>query len=108
MDGSARPSDGRTITYCLVPPDLAGELHDLLRRHLRHEPSVEVVVERRREERRQEPHRRAEPLTTPEERRRVRNVDGRRVADRRGPAMQVEPPGELPAELRAHADRLAF
>src|SRR5437764_14919064 len=108
MDGSARPKDGRTITYCLVPPDLAGELHDSLRRHFRQEPSVEVVVERRREDRRRKPQRRASASAHSDERRRVKNSEGRRVADRRGPALTVEPPTELPPEAGPHADRIVF
>lgn len=77
---------------CIVPRELAPELHELLRTHWRRDPSIVVVVERRRTERRR----------TPE-------IGGRRSAQRRGAvAPVVAAPPDLPPAARAHADRLTF
>src|SRR5215218_6205429 len=103
MDGKA----GRQITYWIVPADLAGELHDALRRHFKRSPDVEVLVERRGGSRRSEP-RRAVEGDAETERRRVRLRDGRRAADRRATEGSVEPPRPLPAPAAPHAERLRF
>lgn len=97
------------ITYCIVPRELAPKLHDTLRDHFRDNPSVRVVVERRRGERRKAERRRAEEAepSEVEERRRIRSVCGRRVADRRATTVPVEPP-PLPRKARRYADRLVF
>jgi RNA polymerase sigma-70 factor (ECF subfamily) len=108
MDGKAGAPTGRTITYCIVPQDLAAELHDRLRRHFRRDDSVEVIVEQRQAGRRSGSERRAADADGGEDRRLVRNVEGRRVADRRGPAMPVDPPDGLPDAALAHLDRLVF
>jgi RNA polymerase sigma factor (sigma-70 family) len=100
-------TEPRTITYCVVPSELAGELHESLRRHWRDDP-VEVIVERRRDDRRSAPRRRrsGEPPAG-RERRSVRSVEGRRVAERRtGSARPLEL--TLPPEAEPHAHQLAF
>jgi RNA polymerase sigma-70 factor (ECF subfamily) len=98
----------RHVTYCILPTDLAGELHDLLRRHYLGS-DVEVIVERRTLDRRRGVHgRRQHAADHVEEKRFVRGGDGRRVADRRAPATTVEPPAALPPDLQAHAARLRF
>jgi RNA polymerase sigma-70 factor (ECF subfamily) len=74
-------------TYCLVPPDLATELHDLLRAHYRRNPSVVVVVDRRWP-------RLAPPNGDP-------MGDGDTFVD-------VEDPPPLPFRVRRHAERIRF
>jgi RNA polymerase sigma-70 factor, ECF subfamily len=85
---------GRTI-YCVVPRDLAPELHDTLRDHWRNEASVVVVIERRGPDRR-----RGEPAAST-------TVRDRRVGDRRG-ASAIQTPVDLPRKARRHARRLVF
>lgn len=87
--------------YCVVPTDLAPELHELLCDHWRDDPSVVVMVERRRGERRRS---RNGHVRSPE--RRARS-NGRAGGDRREAAHAQPPPG-LPRPARLHADRLAF
>jgi RNA polymerase sigma-70 factor (ECF subfamily) len=103
---AATPVPSRT--YCLVPRDLAPRLHECLRRHFAANPAVDVVVERRGTDRRGLPdrRRRAEPVT--QERRRIRSVSGRRVADRRAVMVDVRLELPLPRRARPHAERLAF
>jgi RNA polymerase sigma-70 factor (ECF subfamily) len=98
--------------YCVVPADLAGRLHDTLRRHFAEDSTVEVVVEQRRRDRRATRERRAVPGgdNRADERRRIHNPAGRRIADRRAPAVDLstaEHP-ELPRRARRHADQLTF
>ena len=97
------------MVYCVVPPELAAELHDALREHFRDDPAVSVVVDARRGSRRTRSDRRrtAEPRAPAPERRRVRGRDGRRIADRRATAEFLAPP-ELPREAEPYADRLGF
>jgi RNA polymerase sigma-70 factor (ECF subfamily) len=97
-----------TVTYCIVPRDLAGELHDHLREQWRDDPSIEVIVERRAKHRRGADRRRR-PGTPPGgvERRAVRNPQGRRVAERRAAKARVLP-RPLPAKARPHANRFLF
>lgn len=98
----------RRTLYCVIPRELASELHDHLRTHWRDDPTVVVVVERRRDDRRRLERRRGAATQPPDpERRRVRGSDGRRVADRRAMALPAVPPA-LPARARPHANRLLF
>ncbi len=41
------------MIYCVVPPELAGELLPQLEAYYADDPGVEVIVDRRREERRE-------------------------------------------------------
>jgi RNA polymerase sigma-70 factor, ECF subfamily len=93
--------------YCVVPWELADELHEELREHFRGDPNIDVVVERRRRERRTGDQRRHAEASAPRDRRAIRNADGRRVADRRAPVAGIDPP-TLPKRVRPHADLLAF
>jgi RNA polymerase sigma-70 factor (ECF subfamily) len=101
------PARRKTI-YCVVPRDLAGELHDLLREEWRDDDSLVVVVERRQRERRQG-ERRGDPPADGEgpERRRIPSRGGRRVAERRLLAVTTSP-ADLPAKARPHVHRLQF
>lgn len=109
----ASASKTRHVTYCIVPADLAAELHDPLRRHFKR-TDVEVVVEDRSDERRGAQQRRTEVSSRPasepdpDERRQIPAPHGRRVGDRRAPALAVEPPVALPRPAQAHAARLHF
>jgi len=97
------------LVYCVVPPELAAELHDALRENFRGDSSVSVVVDLRRGSRRAREDRRraAEPRTLAADRRRIRGPDGRRVGDRRATTDVVTKP-EMPPEAAAYADRLIF
>jgi RNA polymerase sigma-70 factor, ECF subfamily len=84
------------MLLCLVPRQVADETIEPLRAALA--PRWHVLVERRTRMRRRVGDRRAATATSAADRRRVRNVDGRRVADRRvGGRPALAPP--LPAEL---------
>jgi RNA polymerase sigma-70 factor (ECF subfamily) len=97
------------MIYCVVPRELASQLHDRLRRHFRDDPQVEVIVERRTGDRRGRSDRRSRrAVAAPEgERRRVRARSGRRVGERRAEHVAIRSL-ELPRSLRRHADRLTF
>lgn len=97
----------RAVLYCIVPPDLAGELHDPLREHFAADPRVEVIVEQRWRDRRRTADRRTQAAPMSEELRRVRAPAGRRADERRAPTIDVEPP-QLPRRVRPYADRLVF
>jgi RNA polymerase sigma-70 factor (ECF subfamily) len=101
-------SQPRTVTYCIVPRDLAGELHERLREHWRDDPGIEVIVERRTDDRRGATRRRGSgPPPGGVERRAVRNPEGRRVAERRAAKTRVLP-RPLPGSARQHAHRFVF
>jgi RNA polymerase sigma-70 factor (ECF subfamily) len=109
--GGEREVAKRSVVYCVIPSELAGELHEPLRRHFADDPGVDVVVEQRWRGRRGGQDRRGAELPPPAEagdRRRIRAAEGRRVADRRAAALPVEPPVALPRKARAHADQLVF
>lgn len=112
-DRGDRPRAGearrRAVLYCVVPRELAGKLHEPLRRHFREDPNVKVIVERRVGERRSgEDRRRSVPgAARRRDRRKVRHPGGRRVGERRAAVSAVEPP-PLPRKLRRHVHRLAF
>jgi RNA polymerase sigma-70 factor (ECF subfamily) len=98
----------RTVLYCVVPSDLADELHDPLRNHFRGDPGVSVVVDWRvRERRRQDRRTGSEEQATGVDRRRIRSVAGRRVSERRASTLDVEAPA-LPPLARPHIDRITF
>jgi RNA polymerase sigma-70 factor (ECF subfamily) len=104
MEGRAT----RHVVYCIVPSELAGELHDILRKHYKRDREVEVVVERRAHDRRAQTRRNAADGPTPPERRTVRASGGRRAAERRAVEMPVEPPRPLPDRLAGHAEQIFF
>lgn len=107
---SARDRAGPPITYCLVPRELAGKLHEELREHFRGDPAIEVVVERRSAERRGGADRRAPGVDSRDrmsDRRRIPAVAGRRAGERRAAQEPVDTP-PLPRRLRRHAGRLEF
>jgi RNA polymerase sigma-70 factor (ECF subfamily) len=99
---------GARVTFCVVPRDLAGVLHELLRRHFSDDASVTVVVERREAERRSPAERRREQAAAlARERRRTATPGGRRVAEQRT-ARVSEAVAALPRAARRHAARLTF
>jgi RNA polymerase sigma-70 factor (ECF subfamily) len=99
----------RSVTYCVVPEDLAAKLHEPLRRHFAREAGrVEVVVERRRAERRGGKQRRSATAEVAVERRKVLGPLGRRLGERRDALVEVEPPAVLPGRARPHAPRIVF
>ena len=108
--GAGDTTQGRSVSYCVVPADLADKLHETLREHFREDPGIQVVVERRREERRSAVGRReaSQALTGESERRRVRSASGRRVADRRAMTVGASTPPPIPRKARRYAERLVF
>jgi len=76
----------RPTIYCVVPGALADDLYDTLVDYYKHDPNVEVIVDRRSQGRRRERDRRGEPradgLPTAEEqlpRRMIRDRRNRRA-----------------------------
>jgi RNA polymerase sigma-70 factor (ECF subfamily) len=101
-NGDAR----RTVYYIVIPVGLARELHDRLRRWFAGDDSVAIVVETRRTDRRRRDRRAAEDEPPPAgDRRRIRNLRGRRIAERRAPVVRVHPP-VLPDFARPYAHEL--
>jgi DNA-directed RNA polymerase specialized sigma24 family protein len=96
------------MIVCVVPRQLERKLAARLRGALA-PAGVEVVVDRRDGEDRRARSRRHSPGRPRRmlERRGVRAADGRRVAERRLPAVPVERPS-LPWRLRTAAERVAF
>jgi RNA polymerase sigma factor (sigma-70 family) len=95
---------------CLVPRDLADELHEPLREHFRDRTDVEVIVERRGgNDRRSGADRRRRNLGPPPEgeRRLPRKLAERRLAERRTAASETEPP-PLPEWAEAFRPGLSF
>lgn len=92
------------MIYCILPEELAAELHDLLRRHFRSQPGIEVVVERRAGERRRGERREAGRAAPVAERRGQR----RRARERRTSLVEVAPPAGLPPRVRFHLARIRF
>jgi len=100
-------SSTRPIIYCVIPADLADELHEPLRDFYREEPGIQVVVEQRQADRRRARDRRAAQAPVAEERRRLRARSGRRVEQRRAELRPAEPPA-LPTLAEPHRDLLRF
>jgi hypothetical protein len=102
--------EGRSTVYCLIPGDLpeAQRLDEILRRHFRDDPNVEVVIERRRAERRSGADRRYWD-TGPSGRfeRRAGEEAERRRGERRAPLVPVGL-GPVPSRAIQHADSLTF
>jgi RNA polymerase sigma-70 factor (ECF subfamily) len=96
------------LVYCIVPRELAPRVHDALREHFRGDPGVTPIVEFRRTSRRRLPDRRQVDRAPAQERRRIRNADGRRVAERRTPTALVESHPSLPPVASEFADSLVF
>jgi RNA polymerase sigma-70 factor (ECF subfamily) len=97
----------RTVYYIVIPAALAKKLHDRLLRYFDSDPHVAIVVETRRSDRRRADRRGAkgEPPPRTGDRRRVRNLRGRRIAERRAPAVPVQPP-RLPRFAEPYADQI--
>ena len=97
------------MIYCIVPRELAPKLHDELRDFFRGEPGVEAVVERRVGDRRKQPDKRSTETAAlvSQDRRKIRNKEGRRVADRRATQVTTAPVA-LPRKAKPYSDRLVF
>jgi RNA polymerase sigma-70 factor (ECF subfamily) len=99
-ENSAR--NARPRIYCLIPRELAGRLHELLRRHFRDDPGVEVIVERRGMQRRVKPSDKARTGDQAKW-----GGDERRIGERRAASVAVAPV-ELPRAARRYAEQLTF
>ena len=96
------------IIYCVIPADLADELHEGLREFYREEPGIQVVVEQRQADRRHRRDRRQQAVAAVEQdRRQLRAKSGRRVEERRAEQRPAEPPA-LPDDFEPHRERLLF
>jgi hypothetical protein len=82
-------------------------MHDPLRAHFADATDVEVVVEGRAWDRRAAAERRSHDAGVPDERRRIRASEGRRIAERRAAALAVDAP-VLPRRFRALCEQLVF
>lgn len=108
--GGSGGFEKRRVVYCLIPPELAPKIHDLLRRHFADDPNLEVIVERRGRERRKRADRRARPAKRPvrAERRQIRSPTGRRMGERRAALVPVDEAPPLPRRARRYAPQLTF
>jgi hypothetical protein len=102
------PDEGSTI-YCLVPEDRP-KLRELLVRHLRDVPGIEVIAERRARDRRTGEDRRvgASQRSEAGERRRLNPEPERRGQHRRAEVALRTPPVPLPPEASRYADEIVF
>lgn len=97
----------QATVYCLVPPELADEVLDVLRDHYAGEPTVAVIVDRRLRRRRSGADRRTLTLPPPPEVAARRSGRERRVrADRRAPVVPRRL--TLPEQALPHAERLRW
>jgi RNA polymerase sigma factor (sigma-70 family) len=99
------------MTYCLVPHGLAPKVARLLERSWRDDSTISVVIERRVHERRTSGELRGEALDLRPpmlgDRRRIRYLDGRRLAERRAILVPVAGPS-VPRVVRKFANQLTF
>lgn len=117
--GGAESREGvaqeRRVVYCLVPADLADQLHELLRFEYAELPDVEVVVERRSGEDRRKRSQQglaADAATLAKKAGDLNgdvgdDLEGRRVGERRAHQVAIEPL-PLPRRARRHSRRLVF
>jgi hypothetical protein len=103
------PREQDSTIYCLVPEDRP-KLRELLVRHLRDVPGVEVIAERRAGDRRTGEDRRVGASERPRgwERRRLNPEPERRGQHRRAEVALRTPPVPLPPEASRYADEIVF
>ena len=93
-----RMPDTPPFVFCLVPPELSGELLQPLRDHFKDEPLMDVIVERR-----------GAPENETFDERVSRELRDRGYAEQRAPVVpREELLTGLPPELAEHAGRLEF
>jgi hypothetical protein len=107
--GSAtKPGENGSTIYCLVPENRP-RLRELLSRHLRDVPGIEVMSERRGKDRRTSEDRRHGAGRPPDgERRRFNPEPERRGKRRRADVELLKPPVPLPPEANRYADEIVF
>jgi RNA polymerase sigma-70 factor, ECF subfamily len=111
----AAPSslEAEPSVYCLYPAELQTRLGRTIARFASEHGAV-AVAERRRSDRRSRGDRRTVSWSADGacasvlERRRIRNDDGRRVAERRATLIPVSAPAPLPRRLRSVAEEIVF
>jgi len=100
------------MMYCVVPRALTRKVAAAIGRMYAEDPTVEVIVERREADRRGTTERRVvsdnNARTRMSERRRVRNFDGLRVAERRGVLVPSFGNMPLPRVARRFEHEIAF
>jgi RNA polymerase sigma-70 factor (ECF subfamily) len=105
--------DAAPSVYCLYPAELETRLGRTIARFAAGHGAI-AIADRRRIDRRWPGDRRAVPWPGNDayapvlERRRIRNDDGRRVAERRATLIPVSAPAPLPRRLRSVAERIVF
>lgn len=105
-EGNSNNGEKKASMICLIPPELAPKLRELLERHFAEDPNIMVIVERRTGERRSGKERRKKdtgPVKGKEDRRKIRNADGRRVGERRAALVPATDPPELPRKAKKYA-----
>ena len=98
---------GDRVVYCVVPEEVDDEFRTRLHEFVADHPGLELVVEQRAGERRTAPRRGGQGPPAAGERRTVRALDGRRVAERRG-GLEAVPSPELPPALDPVAEVVRF
>jgi RNA polymerase sigma-70 factor (ECF subfamily) len=111
VSDEAKEGQRKAGVVCIVPPELAPKLRETLEEHFADDPEVTVVIERRKGERRKKGDRRKKDVGPPkgtEERRKIRNADGRRVGERRAALVPTDAPTGLPRKVRRYLGTTAF
>ena len=101
-----RASSRAPQVFCIVPPNLARQVAEIVEECGEGRPAFRLIVDRRGTDRRSTA-RRAELGRSDDERRVINNANGRRVADRRALVALIDPP-PLPRRLRRLGDRVTF
>jgi DNA-directed RNA polymerase specialized sigma24 family protein len=98
------------MVYCVVSREATSRVRRSVERGMRDRSDIAVLRERRTDERRQQPERReaSEPRASWADRRRIRYMSGRRVAERRETLVPVAEPGGLPRAVRGHSAAVSF
>jgi RNA polymerase sigma-70 factor (ECF subfamily) len=102
------------MIYCLMARAVPESVRAAVARAYECDPNDEPIVERRADDRRRRAERRTNPWdpilprTNKLERRTVRNLDGRRVAERRGVLLPLSHMMDLPRPARRWADHISF
>jgi RNA polymerase sigma-70 factor (ECF subfamily) len=112
-EGASTAGTGAGPLLCLIPRHLAARMERTMERY-GEQHDVQVIVDRRRGDRRGDADRREhawpgdDAAQPSDERRRLRNADGRRVGERRATLIPVDAPAALPRRAKIAEAEIAF